>query len=88
MNNHGLCAFIGKQAAKFALLIVAISMLTFLLVAASPIDPVKMNTGQAAYANMSPEKGAQLGRRGFGLTGKDYSAVALQTFDSMRAFFG
>ena len=60
MNNHGLCAFIGKQAAKFALLIVAISMLTFLLVAASPIDPVKMNTGQAAYANMSPEKRAQL----------------------------
>ena len=60
MNNHGLCAFIGKQAAKFALLIVAISMLTFLLVAASPIDPVKMNTGQAAYANMSSEKRAQL----------------------------
>ena len=31
---------------------------------------------------------AQLGRRVFGLTGKDDSDVALQTVDSLRAFFG
>lgn len=60
MNNNGLMAFVGKQAARFILLLIAISMLTFLLVAVSPIDPVKMNTGQAAYANMSEEKRAQL----------------------------
>lgn len=59
-NSNGLLAFAGKQTVKFIILIVAISMMTFLLVAASPIDPVAMNTGQAAYSNMSPEKKAQL----------------------------
>lgn len=39
-------------------------------------------------ASHRPEKVAQLGRRVFGLTGKDDSAVALQTVDSLRAFFG
>ncbi len=57
--NHFL-RFAGKQTAKFIILIVVISMAAFFLVAASPIDPVQMNTGQAAYANMSLEKRAQL----------------------------
>ena len=39
-------------------------------------------------ASHRPEIVAQLGRRVFGLTGKDDSAVALQTVDSLRAFFG
>ena len=39
-------------------------------------------------ASHRPEKVAQLGRRVFCLTGKDDSAVALQTVDSLRAFFG
>ena len=60
MHSNRLSAFIGKQAVKFILLLIAISMMTFLLVAVSPIDPVKMNTGQAAYVNMSAEKRAQL----------------------------
>ena len=59
-NSSGLLSFVGKQTAKFIILIIAISMMTFVLVAASPIDPVAMNTGQAAYSNMSPEKKAQL----------------------------
>ncbi|MBQ2765270.1 MAG: ABC transporter permease [Firmicutes bacterium] len=59
-NSNGLLSFVGKQTAKFIILIIAISMMTFVLVAASPIDPVAMNTGQAAYSNMSPEKKAQL----------------------------
>lgn len=59
-SSHVLLPFVGKQITKFIILILAISMMTFLLVAASPIDPVAMNTGQAAYANMSPEKKAQL----------------------------
>lgn len=60
MNGNGLLSFIGKQAVKFVLLIIGISIMTYFLVAVSPIDPVKMNTGQAAYGNMSPEKRAQL----------------------------
>lgn len=60
MHSNRLSAFIGRQAVKFILLLIAISMMTFLLVAVSPIDPVKMNTGQAAYVNMSAEKRAQL----------------------------
>ena len=60
MMNSKLLSFVGKQTVKFVVLIVAISIMTFLLVAASPIDPVKMNTGQAAYVNLSPEKKAQL----------------------------
>ena len=45
---------------RFATLMVAVSMVTFALVSLSPIDPVQMNVGQAAYARMSPEKRAQL----------------------------
>ena len=48
------------RAARFALLLVATSMATFALVAASPIDPVRANLGQAAYAQMSEAQRAQL----------------------------
>lgn len=48
------------QAARLALLLVATSMATFALVAASPIDPVRANLGQAAYAQMSEAQRAQL----------------------------
>ena len=39
---------------------VAVSMVTFALVAASPVDPVQMNAGQAAYAQMPEQKREQL----------------------------
>ncbi|WP_085831310.1 ABC transporter permease [Collinsella vaginalis] len=45
---------------RFASLIAAVSVVTFALVALSPIDPVKMSVGQATYANMSAEKREQL----------------------------
>lgn len=45
-----------KQIAKCLLLLVCVSMVVFLLVSASPIDPVQANVGQAAYATMSEEK--------------------------------
>lgn len=45
---------------KLAALVVGVSLVTFLLIAASPIDPVQMNSGSTAYLNMSPEKRAQL----------------------------
>ena len=48
------------RAARLFLLLVATSMATFALVAASPIDPVKANLGLAAYAQMSEAHRAQL----------------------------
>lgn len=51
------------QIARFASLMVAVSVLTFALVGASPIDPVQANTGQAAMLSMSAEKRAQLAER-------------------------
>lgn len=50
-------------AVRFALLMLAVSFLTFVLVGSSPIDPVQANVGQAAYATMSPERRAQLAER-------------------------
>lgn len=52
--------FIGKNLLKFALLMVAVSVVVFALVSVSPIDPVQANVGQAAYVNMSEAKRAQL----------------------------
>lgn len=52
--------FILKHSAKFVLLLIAVSMVTFILVSISPIDPVQANVGQAAYINMSEAKRAQL----------------------------
>ena len=52
--------FILRQVAKFVLLMLAVSFITFALVSLSPVDPVQANIGQAAYANMSEAKRAQL----------------------------
>ena len=49
-----------QQALRFALLMVAVSVVTFALVSASPVDPVQMNAGQAAYAQMPEQKREQL----------------------------
>ena len=38
----------------------AVGLVVFALVSASPIDPVQANVGQAAYVNMSEAKRAQL----------------------------
>lgn len=45
---------------RLLLLLAATSVVTFALVAASPVDPVKANLGQAAYAQMSEGQRAQL----------------------------
>ncbi|MDR2586650.1 MAG: ABC transporter permease [Coriobacteriales bacterium] len=52
--------FIGGQLFKLIMLMVAVSMVSFVLVSLSPIDPVQMNVGQVAYLNMSEVKRAQL----------------------------
>ncbi len=49
-----------RGALRLFLLLVAVSVLAFALVGASPIDPVRANTGQASYAHMSEEKRAEL----------------------------
>ena len=63
MANRSLGTFALRTAARFALLMLAVSAVTFLLVAASPIDPVQANTGQAALLSMSAAKRAQLATR-------------------------
>lgn len=45
---------------KCLLLLLAVSVVSFLLVGLSPIDPVQANIGQAAYTSMSEAKRAQL----------------------------
>ena len=51
---------VARQVVRFILLMVAVSVVTFALVGSSPVDPVKMNTGQAAYGRMSEQKREQL----------------------------
>lgn len=55
-----MARFILRNIVKFILLMVAVSMVTFVLASISPIDPVQANVGQAAYVNMSEAKRAQL----------------------------
>ncbi|MBE5712413.1 MAG: ABC transporter permease, partial [Slackia sp.] len=49
-----------EQIVRFIALMFAVSFVVFALVSASPIDPVQMNVGQAAYMTMSEAKRAQL----------------------------
>lgn len=46
----------GKQLVRAIFLVVAVSIVTFLLMKASPIDPLQANVGQAALGAMSPEQ--------------------------------
>ncbi|MDR0500060.1 MAG: ABC transporter permease [Coriobacteriales bacterium] len=49
-----------QQLLKFFLLLFAVSVVAFVLVSVSPIDPVQANVGQTAWLNMSEAKRAQL----------------------------
>ncbi len=52
--------FIGVNIAKAVLLIIAISVVCFILVSASPVDPVRAYVGEVGMANMSQEALQQL----------------------------
>ena len=52
--------FVGGQLLKLVLLMIAVSIVAFVLVSMSPIDPIQANVGQTAYLNMSEAKRAQL----------------------------
>lgn len=52
--------FIGKNLIRILLLTICISMVTFALLKASPIDPLQANVGQAALGTMSQEQREKL----------------------------
>ena len=52
--------YVGKNLLRIILLLFAVSILTFALVSASPIDPLQANVGQAALGSMSQEQIAKL----------------------------
>ena len=52
--------FTGKKLIRMALLLLGVSIVTFLLMNASPLDPLQTNVGQAALGSMSPEQIAKL----------------------------
>ena len=76
-----------KRIVRFALLMVAVSAVTFALVAASPVDPVQMNAGQAAYARMSEQKRAEL-RAYWGANEPLPERYAHWASDAVRGDFG
>ena len=55
-----MARFALRHIARLALLLFAVSIVAFGLVAASPVDPVQANVGQAAWISMSEAKRAQL----------------------------
>ncbi|WP_251198400.1 ABC transporter permease [Anaerotardibacter muris] len=55
-----MARFVLTNITKFVLLMLGVSLVTFVLVSISPVDPVQANVGQAAYASMGEEKRAQL----------------------------
>ena len=56
---HRLC-FAGKKLLRMVPLLLGVSLAAFLLMSASPLDPLQTNVGQAALGTMSQEQIAQL----------------------------
>lgn len=52
--------FTGKKLIRMALLLLGVSLAAFLLMSASPLDPLQTNVGQAALGTMSQEQVAKL----------------------------
>lgn len=52
--------FTAKKLIRMALLLLGGSLVTFLLMCASPLDPLQTNVGQVALGSMSPEQVEQL----------------------------
>ncbi|MDN0064807.1 ABC transporter permease [Collinsella ihumii] len=83
----GALRYAAVQIARFALLMVAVSIVTFALVSASPIDPVQANTGQAALLSMSAEKREQLDER-WGVGEPLWERYGQWASDAIRGDFG
>ena len=52
--------FTAKQIVRVALLLIAVSILSFVLISVAPIDPLQTNVGQAALGSMTPEQIAKV----------------------------
>ena len=52
--------FAGKRLLRMLLLLLGVSLAAFLLMSASPLDPLQTNVGQAALGALSQEQIAQL----------------------------
>ncbi len=59
MRQH-FAVYAGKKLIRVVLLVLAVSMVTFVLMVSSPIDPLSANVGQAALGSMSQEQIAKL----------------------------
>ena len=52
--------FTARKLVRMALLLLGVSLTAFLLMDASPLDPLQTNIGQTALGTMSPEQVAKL----------------------------
>ena len=52
--------FTAQKLIRMALLLLGVSLAAFLLMDASPLDPLQTNLGQAALGSLSPEQLARL----------------------------
>ena len=76
-----------REAARLCLLLFAVSVVTFLLVGASPIDPVQANVGQVGYLSMSAERRAVLEAR-WGVDEPIWSRYAAWAAGALRGDLG
>lgn len=58
--NRQWPVFLAKNLVRMVLLTIAVSMMTFVLMKASPVDPLQANVGQAALGSMSREQKEKL----------------------------
>lgn len=56
MSKHSLTSTVLKGLLRMLTLLIAVSLLAFLLIGLSPIDPVQHNVGSAAMASMTKEQ--------------------------------
>ena len=59
-SYSGIFKYIGKSIIKIVSLLIAVSILSFILVSASPVDPIRAYIGEVGLANMSGENLAKL----------------------------
>ncbi len=59
-SYSGILQYAGKSIIKILSLLIAVSILSFILVSASPVDPVRAYIGEVGMANISTENLAKL----------------------------
>lgn len=80
-------SFAAKKLARILLLLWGVSVLSFLLVSASPIDPLQANIGQTALGAMSPEQVAKL-EQYWGMDVPVHTRYTRWASDLLRGDFG